>query len=213
MKMFISITKVSLKLTGMMDTMYTVRCSATFGGRQRASIMVKTCNTMVHRESGLTEQIPDWWRLKFLRLLPEMPDNYRPIQPPDCVGQIFTHHVLVPLRDTDTSGRTRHPSYTRYFIDNISIAANKKFYQHLTNMLQDYYVMRISMVHFAPSVWGDSLIVETFQDPDDELKIHCFISKEGSIKWYGCLEYYEALCEPDLDPPAYMLKFPSSGNS
>ncbi|CAL1529116.1 unnamed protein product [Lymnaea stagnalis] len=201
--------QVSLRLTGMMDTMYTVRSSATFGGRQRASIMVKSCNSLVHRESGLTEQIPDWWRLKFLRLLPEMPDNYRPVQPPDSVGKTFSHNVLVPLRDTDTSGRTRHPSYTRYFQDNISIAASHNFYPNLANMLHDYYVMRISVVHFSPSVWGDSLVVETFQDPKDELKLHCFISKDGSIKWYGCLEYYEAMCEPEVETPAYMLKYPS----
>ncbi|GFO43403.1 hypothetical protein PoB_006990800 [Plakobranchus ocellatus] len=199
--------QVSLKLTGMMDTMYTIRTSATFGGRQKASIMIKSCNALVHRESGLTEQIPEWWRHKFLRLLPTIPDNYRPIEPPNCVGKTFSHHVVVPLRDTDTSGRTRHPSYVRYFTDNISIAANRNFYPALSNMLHDYYTMRISVLHFSPSVWGDSLIVETFQDLENELKLHCFVSKGGHIKWYGCLEFYEIMFEPEVEPFPYMLNY------
>lgn len=207
---YIYIFQVSLRLTGMMDTMYTIRSSATFGGRQKASIVMKSCNTLVHRESGLTEQIPDWWKMKFLRLLPEVPDNYRPVQPPDSIGKTFSHHVVVTLRDTDTSGRTRHASYIRYFLDNISIAANRGFYPNMANKLQDYYVMRISAVHFSPSVWGDSLVVETFQDLVDQLKLHCFVSKDGAIKWYGCLEYYEFMYEPELEPPAFLLSYPSS---
>lgn len=192
-----------------MDTMYTVRSCVTFGGRQRASIMLKSCNSLVHRESGLTEQIPDWWRLKFLRLLPELPDNYRPIQTPDSIGKTFSHQVVVTLRDTDTSGRTLHSSYIRYFLDNISIAAYCSFYPTLVN-IQNYYAMRISVVHFTPSVSGDTLAVNTFQDSDNELKMHCFISKDGTIKWYGCLEYYEVLVEPELEPLAFLLSYPSS---
>ncbi|XP_005095002.1 uncharacterized protein LOC101859847 [Aplysia californica] len=200
--------QVSLKLTGMMETMYTIRSSATFGGRHRASIMVKSCNSLVHRESGLAEKIPDWWRLKFLRLLPEMPDNYRPVMPPDCLGKTFSHHVVVPLRDTDTSGRTRHPSYVRYLIDNISIAAYRNFFPALANSMHDFYIRRVSMVHFSPSVWGDSLVVESFLDPLDELMIHCFVSKDGEIKWYGCLEYYENTSIPEQEPIPYQLNYP-----
>ncbi|RUS68668.1 hypothetical protein EGW08_023569 [Elysia chlorotica] len=205
--------QISLKLTGMMDTMYTIRTSATFGGRQKASIMMKSCNTLVHRESGLTEQIPDWFREKFLHLLPEIPDNYRPVEPPNCIGKTFSHHVVVPLRDTDSSGRTRHPSYVRYFTDNISIAANKNFYPALANMLHDYYTMRLSVVHFSPSVWGDSLLVETFQDPKDELKLHCFVCKNGNINWYGCLEFYEVMFQPEVEPFPFMLEYPSKMGS
>ncbi|CAG5123279.1 unnamed protein product [Candidula unifasciata] len=201
--------QISLKLTGMMGTMFTVCSSATFGGRQRASIMLKSCNSLVHRESGLSEHIPEWWALKFLRLLPEVPDNYRPVQPPDSVGKTFSYHVVVTLRDTDTNGKTQHASYIRFFIDNVSIAASQNFYSNLTK-IHDYYTMRISAIHFSPSVWGDSLAIETFQDPTDELKIHCFINKEGVIKWYGCLEYYEVMSEPELEPPAFMRKYPSS---
>lgn len=200
--------QVSLSLTGMMETMFTIHSSATFGGRQRASIMLKTCSKLVHRESGLEEKIPAWWRAKFLPLLPKSPDNYKPVDPPDFIGKTFSHHVVVPLQDTDSSGRTRHPSYARYFFDNISIAANKNFYLQFSNKLHEHFVRRISMVHFEPTLWGDSLTVETFSDPDDDMMIHCFVSKGGMMCWYGCLEYYKYLYEaPAMENP-YMMNYP-----
>ena len=180
-----------MKLTGFLDTMYTVRTSATFGGRQKASIMLRSCNSLVHRESGLKEKIPDWWRVKFLRHLPGSHDIYRPIEPPDYVGKTFEHKIVVPLRDTDTSGRLHHPSFVKYFIDNISIAAHRNFFPTLTNRNLDFCIKRLSMVHLSPTVIGDELCVESFVDPQYKSMIHCLVSKDDTLTWYGCLEYYE----------------------
>ena len=198
-----------MKLTGFLDSMWTLRTCASFGGRRRASIMVKSCNTLVHRESGLKENIPDWWKMKFITQLPDVHDNYRCIQPPNFVGKSYKYDLVVPLGDTDTSGRTRHASYVKYFIDNITIASHRNFFSILSTTIQDFIIKRLSMVHLSPTLIGDTLTVECFVDPQDEMMIHCFVSKDDLISWYGCLEYYQNTMEgPEFEPISHWMDYP-----
>jgi hypothetical protein len=49
-------------------------------------------------------------------------------------------------------------------------------------------------------MFGDALTVETFENPEEEeLRLHCFISKGGSLQWYGCVEFFAPMPELEDD--------------
>nr|KAG5696603.1 hypothetical protein BaRGS_034064 [Batillaria attramentaria] len=182
--------QLKLNVIGIADTSFTTCISMMVGGRLKPSIIIKNLNSVLHRESGLVEQVPMWWRTHFSNYLPKFPEKPVILNPPEVVGQTFSHHLTVPYSDTDTSGKTRHPMYMRYFFDNMSIASNRGFYRKFTDT-HEHQVRRMFMVSYGTSQWGDALTVETFENPEEEdLKVHCFVGKNGQIQWYGCIEFF-----------------------
>ncbi|PVD20731.1 hypothetical protein C0Q70_18892 [Pomacea canaliculata] len=185
--------QVKLNCTGIADSTFTTNICVMFGGRLKPSIIIKSLNSLIHKESGLSEQVPQWWRTHFSMFLPTFPEKPQIPNPPENIQKTFTHHLTVPLSDTDTSGFTRHPMYVRYFFDNMSIASNRGFYKKFLGHLHQYQVKRLSMTSHGATRWGDALTVETCEDPEEEgLKIHCFTGKNGHVKWYACAEFFPA---------------------
>ena len=183
--------QVKLNIIGIADTSFTTCMSVMVGGRLRPSVQVKSLNVLRHRESGLLEHVPSWFRMHFSNYLPKFPEKPVVQNPPEEVGPTFSHHLTVPYNDTDTSGYTRHPMYLRYLFDNMSIAFNRGFYTKFTNDLADYQVRRMSLVSYGMSQFGDALTVETFENPQEsELRLHCFIGMNGTVLWYGCVEFF-----------------------
>lgn len=188
--------QVKLNVIGISNSSFTTCMSVTVGGRLKPSVQVKSLNILRHRESGLVEQVPDWWRQHFSNFLPKYPQKPLVPDPPAEIGRTFAHHLTVPFSDTDTSGHTRHPMYLRYLFDNMSIATNRCFYEKFTSDLDQYLVRKISLVLYGSSQFGDALTVETFENPEEEdLKLHCFIGKNGCIQWYGCVEFFPRVTE------------------
>ena len=183
--------QVKLNVIGISDTSFTTCMSVMVGGRLKPSVQVKSLNILRHRESGLIEQVPDWWRRHFSNFLPKYPEKPAVPNPPEEMGPTFSHHLTVPFSDADTSGHTRHPMYLRYLFDNMSIASHRCFYRKFGNDLDGYLVRKMSLVAYGSTVFGDALTVETFENPhEEELKLHCFIGKSGCIQWYGCVEFF-----------------------
>lgn len=183
--------QIKLNVIGIFDTSFTTSISATFGGRLKPSILIKNLNCLIHRESGLIEKVPEWWRTHFSNFLPALQEKPVVKDPPEHIQNTFSHHLTVPLSDTDTGGRTRHPMYMRYFFDNISIASNRGFYRKFPGALSDYCVHKMSMAYYDSTHWGDALTVETFESKEEEeLRLHCFTCMNGQVKWYGCIEFF-----------------------
>ncbi|KAL8570496.1 hypothetical protein ACOMHN_034531 [Nucella lapillus] len=183
--------QVKLNLIGISDTSFTTCLSVMVGGRLRPSVQVKSLNVLRHRESGLLEQVPQWWRTHFSTYLPEHPEKPAVNDPPKEIGQTFVHHLTVPYSDTDTSGYTRHPPYLRYLFDNMSIAYHRNFYDKFTCDLAEYKVRKLSMISYGSSHFGDNLMVETFENHNEkEQRLHCLIGKNGVAVWYGCVEFF-----------------------
>ncbi|XP_076469853.1 uncharacterized protein LOC143300180 [Babylonia areolata] len=190
--------QVKLNIIGISNTTFTTCMSVMVGGRLKPSVQVKSLNVLRHRESGLLEQVPQWWRDHFSSFLPEFPEKPAVTHPPNDCGQTFIHHLTVPFSDTDTSGYTRHPSYLRYLFDNMSIASHRNFYDKFSaDRANDYKVRRLSMVAYGTSQFGDGLMVETFENlSEKDLRLHCFIGKNGAAVWYGCVDFFPP------DPPS-----------
>ncbi|XP_076449887.1 uncharacterized protein LOC143286164 [Babylonia areolata] len=186
--------QVKLNVIGIADTSFTTCMSVMVGGRLKPSVQVKSLNILRHRDSGLVEQVPQWWRTYFTNFLPRIPEKPVVASPPREMGQTFSHHLVVPYNDTNTSGHTRHPMYVRYLFDNMSIAFNRFKYKKFTGDLADYQVRRLSLLSYGSTCFGDALTVETFENPaEEELKLHCCISKDGMIQWYGCVEFFKPM--------------------
>lgn len=192
--------QIQMNIIGISDTSFTTCMSVTAGGRRKPSIQVKSLNILRHRESGLIEQVPDWWRKAFACFLPTVPEKPHVADPPEDMANSFVHHITVPFGDTDTSGHTRHPYYIKYLFDNMSLALNRCLYSKLTARLHMYCVRKISVLAYGSSMFGDALTVETFENPkEEELRLHCFVYKAGQLQWYGCVEFFTPI--PELDGP------------
>lgn len=188
--------QVKLNVIGISDSSFTTCMSVMVGGRLKPSIQVKSLNILRHRESGLIEQVPGWWRQQFSSFLPKFPEKPPVSNPPEEMGRTFAHHLTVPFSDTDTSGHTRHPMYLRYLFDNMSIATNRYFYKKFTGDLGQYLVRKVSLISYGSTQFGDAVTVETFENPqEEELRLHCFIGKNGIIQWYGCIEFFPKVTE------------------
>ncbi|KAK7114232.1 uncharacterized protein [Littorina saxatilis] len=184
--------QVKLNVIGISDTSFTTCMSVMVGGRLKPSVQVKSLNVLRHRDSGLVEQVPDWFQMHFSNFLPRFPEKPAVTDPPEEIGQTFAHHLTVPFSDTDTSGNTRHPMYVRYLFDNMSIASHRFFYKKFTGDLDHLLVRKMSCISFGTTQFGDAVTVETFENPleEEELKLHCFVGKNGQIQWYGCIEFF-----------------------
>lgn len=181
---------ISVKLVYVGNTTFTTVSEMTCGGKMKPSIRLKNVHTLIHRQKQSVESLPDWWKNRFEIEEAEgkkiTPLNIIPVQKPN---NTFSHEFAVPLNDTDHTERTRCASYVRYFLENASIASRRDFYKNIKTNFHEFHLKRMAMLYFAPSCWGDVLLAESWDD-DDPLTLHCQVSKNQQMVWYGRMEMF-----------------------
>ncbi|GAB1607012.1 uncharacterized protein LOC115222976 [Argonauta hians] len=192
---------VILKLSHISDTALMTTTGLICGGKMKPSIIVKNIHAVVRADTSKACTLPDWWLAKHRKNLvdPIKPYIVNPQQPQ---SETHDHVFSVPLTDVDALSHTRCSSYVRYFAENASIASLKDFYPVVSTKFHDYCISRMSMLYFGPTTWGDILVSRTWEDQRNPDALHCNVSKDSKVQWYGCFEFHPevfGLQEPPLE--------------
>ncbi|XP_052831340.1 uncharacterized protein LOC106879066 isoform X1 [Octopus bimaculoides] len=180
---------ISLKLSHINDNSLMTTCGMICGGKMKPSIIVKNVHAVVKADTAKSCNLPDWWLVKHKKNLTDPVKPYL-IKPQEVPAETHNHVFTVPLTDVDALSRTRCSSYVRYFAENASIASLKDFYPQISTKFHNYCISRMSMLYFGPTTWGDVLVSKTWEDATNPYTLHCNISKDSLLQWYGCFEFH-----------------------
>lgn len=188
--------EVSSRLTRIGKSSFNTSVELFCGGKMKPSVICKNVHTIINMHKQNVEEIPEWWKNRFEPEIEDEPDKVKKhevmVTALPRPAQTFLNAFSIPLSETDIMHITRCASYLQYFIENVSIASHRRFYKNLQSSFHEFHIKRVQLLYLQPSLWGDTLISESWEDEKNPLTLHCQISREQDRVpvWYGCMDLY-----------------------
>ena len=136
--------------------------------------------------------IPDWWKDTYQSAVVEDKRLIVAVRQVPVDVTTYKYMMKIAWSDTDQYKHTNYQSYVRFCLDAAMDALHNNFYRGLHGDILSYDIRSIESLYAGESRAGDSLMIETWQDPVQDLVLMFSVKREEKLVFQ---------CTMELHPP------------